>query len=178
MLACSPGNLGYKYQAGNFEDVHRSVIATLSSVLIHKRRSSDTALRLVFETTISLHSIAPPAEDNLPAHYDPETSESEGESAAIRLYFQIDGEDCMKPSKVEYSLLRSSLAEHDAEVHMPVVIRGVCAETRRGAIGKGVHRVTVNVDSVPGFYHPDLDVEIGWSSAEFTEVTEVCKGAN
>eukprot|EP00117_Sycon_ciliatum_P036904 scpid98157/ scgid27710/ Collagen triple helix repeat-containing protein 1 len=96
--SCNLRTIGYKYQSQHnlFQE---NDVGQLASITITKKRS-DTVLKLSYSSSIR----------------------TQGALAATRWYFQIDGQECRKPTPIDIGMWQ----ETADNTHVPAVLTGIC----------------------------------------------------
>ncbi|XP_065194722.1 uncharacterized protein LOC135826018 [Sycon ciliatum] len=92
-----------------------------------------------------------------------------GNGVANRWYITVDGEECVKPSKLDIVMYQSDPKENSP---IPSVLTGICQTNTAGQIKKGTHNIDFNIGRVRD-YAPGTPLS-GFYSTSFFQVQEVC----
>ncbi|XP_065194547.1 collagen triple helix repeat-containing protein 1-like [Sycon ciliatum] len=144
--SCNLRTIGYKYQSQHnlFQE---NDVGQLASITITKKRS-DTVLKLSYSSSIR----------------------TQGALAATRWYFQIDGQECRKPTPIDIGMWQ----ETADNTHVPAVLTGICESIAESgaALAAGQHTVTVRIGQMLSIHV--ADAISGWHTASILEVQEMC----
>ena len=141
------GVVGHKYQSNH---PHGHGGTTLSKGRIARmtftKKRDNTVLRVTFSENIRVM----------------------GRGVAVRWFITIDGQECVKPSKLDIAMYQSDPTENSP---IPSVLVGICQANAAGQIKKGTHNIDVNIGATS---YPLGTPLSGFYSTTFFEVQEVC----
>ena len=95
---------------------------------------------------------------------------TQGALAGTRWYFQIDGQECRKPTPIDIGMWQ----ETADNTHVPAVLTGICESIAESgaALAAGQHTVTVRIGQMLSIHV--ADAISGWHTASILEVQEMC----